>query len=54
VVSSANRTDRADITEILVKVVLNTINQTSSPFRQRLIKTGRKVEKLRMPSDGKS
>ena len=27
-VSSTNKTDRLDITEILLKVVLNTINQT--------------------------
>jgi hypothetical protein len=27
-VSSTNKTDRHDITEILLKVVLNTINQT--------------------------
>jgi hypothetical protein len=30
-VSSTNKTDRHDITEILLKVVLNTINQTNLP-----------------------
>ena len=32
-VSSTNKTDRHDITEILLKVELNTINQTQLFFR---------------------
>ena len=32
-VFSFNKTDRHDITEILLKVVLNTINQTFDPTR---------------------
>ena len=31
-VSSTNKTDRHDITEILLKVALNTINQTNQPI----------------------
>jgi hypothetical protein len=30
-VSSTNKTDRHDITEILLRVALNTINQTTKP-----------------------
>ena len=33
VVSSTNKTDRHGITEILLKVVINTINQTKSKTR---------------------
>ena len=32
-VSSINKTDRHDITEILLKVALNTINQTNQLFQ---------------------
>jgi hypothetical protein len=32
-VSSTNKTDRHDITEILLKVALNTINQTNQLFQ---------------------
>jgi S-ribosylhomocysteine lyase LuxS involved in autoinducer biosynthesis len=31
-VSSTNKTDRHDITEILLKVALNTINQTNQTY----------------------
>jgi hypothetical protein len=31
-VSSTNKTDRHDITEILLKVALNTINQPNQPI----------------------
>jgi hypothetical protein len=31
-VSSTNKTDDNDINEILLKVTLNTINQTTDPF----------------------
>jgi hypothetical protein len=34
-VSSTNKTDRHHITEILLKVVLNTINQPNQPFYER-------------------
>jgi len=33
-VSSTNKTDRHDITEILLKVALNTIKQTNTPSEQ--------------------
>jgi hypothetical protein len=32
--SSTNKTDRLDITEILLKVVLNTITHTTQPFNE--------------------
>jgi hypothetical protein len=35
VVSSTNKTDRHDITEILLKVALNTIKQTTYSFKSR-------------------
>ena len=34
-VSSTNKTDRHDITELLLKVVLNTINQTTMKYNNR-------------------
>ena len=34
-VSSTNKTDRHDITEILLKVVLNTIKQTKNTYSQK-------------------
>jgi hypothetical protein len=37
-VSSTNKTDRHDITEILLKVVLKTINQTNKQANELLIK----------------
>jgi hypothetical protein len=36
-VSSTNKTDRYDITEILLKVALSIITQTSNPFFNDLI-----------------
>jgi hypothetical protein len=36
-VSSTNETDRHDITEILLKVALNTINQTKPSFRYYIV-----------------
>jgi len=36
-VSSTNKTDRHDITEILLKVALNTINQTKPCTRELLL-----------------
>jgi len=35
-VSSTNKTDRHDITEILLKVVLNTIKQTNKPIARSM------------------
>jgi hypothetical protein len=34
-VSSTNKTDRHDITEILLKVALNTIKQTNKPLQYK-------------------
>jgi len=41
-VSSSNKTDRHDITEILLKVALNTINQPEGVIRRRKSKKHRK------------
>jgi hypothetical protein len=41
-VSSSNKTDRHDITEILSKVALNTINQQKGVIRRRKSKKQRK------------
>jgi len=49
-VSSTNKTDRHDITEILLKVVLNTIKQTNKHIcvseRFIQIKKGLKMQKV--------
>jgi hypothetical protein len=39
VVSSTNKTDRHDITEILLKVVLNTITPNSNPLIKKRLST---------------
>jgi hypothetical protein len=38
-VSSTNKTDRHDITEVLLKVALNTIKQTNKQYSQWLAST---------------
>jgi hypothetical protein len=43
VVSSTNKTDRHDITEILLKVALNTINSTNQPTKMLLHKSSQWV-----------